>query len=308
MFFFLRGPSSKKNVGFRGCSSLPLHICVCKSSRSLSFNGVCFTNHYLISILKEQKSGIVARHVWNTPLQSFLQKRQGLPNSVMQTSGFLIMVNEKSLKPKNSHGGSYWVLWDLEDPRYEFWVRQVDLTERALISTRFGWILKVVLKNFRRAVWNLFLSGWRAAVPFQDFRTSGKQSFAPKSTREMKRGEKSGIQFSGHSNSISIDHFYKEIPWRNSYVRNYTPFLILGIHRRVFSDTPLKHNTGKKHDLNMYLLLKKACDVKSLEPTLFISGYLDRKWIPLQTTFVSPKNRPNRWPAVSPGRLPSLSP
>lgn len=63
---------------------------------------------------------------------------------------------------------------------------------------------------------------------------------------------------------------YKEIPWRNSYVRNYTQFFSLGIHRRVFSDTPLKHSTGKKPWFeNTSPILKKGCNLSSLEPTLF---------------------------------------
>ena len=70
----------------------------------------------------------------------------------------------------------------------------------------------------------------------------------------MKRGKKSGIQFLAIPILFQLITLYKEILWRNSYVRNYTPLLILGIHRRVFSDTPLKHSTGKKHDLKMYLL------------------------------------------------------
>lgn len=202
--FFLRGPSSKKNVGFRGCSSLPLHICVCKPSRS--FNGVCFPNHYLISILKEQKSGIVARHVWNTPLQPFLQKRQGLPNSVMQTRGFLILVTEKCLKPKSSHGGSYGVLWDLEDPRHQFWWHSVS---DKLTSSRRPWYLLYRLNSqgcvekFRRAVFPFPF--WLACSrSFSGFQDNWKTQFCSKKNEGDQRGKKSGIQFSGHSNSISI--------------------------------------------------------------------------------------------------------
>ena len=41
---------------------------------------------------------------------------------------------------------------DLEDPRYEFWVRQVDLTEPALISTKVRLNSQGCVEKFRRAV------------------------------------------------------------------------------------------------------------------------------------------------------------
>lgn len=190
----------------------------------------------------------------------------------MQTRGFLILVTENCLKPKSSHGGSYGVLWDLEDPRHQFWWHSVS---DKLTASRRPWYLLYRLNSqgcvekFRRAVFPFPF--WLACSrSFSGFQDNWKTQFCSKKNEGDQRGKKSGIQFSGHSNSISINHFYKEIPWRNSYVHNYTPFLILGIHRRVFSDTPLKHSTGKKTWFeNVSPILTKDCDLSSLEPTLF---------------------------------------
>jgi len=69
-----------------------------------------------------------------------------------------------------------------------------------------------VLKNFE-GPFSLFLSGWHAAVPFQDFRTIEKHSFAPKRTREINDVRKVVSNFLAIPILFQLyNHFYKEIP------------------------------------------------------------------------------------------------